>query len=421
MTRQHALHILFAGASWFCAGGLFAPSTVAAPGDVHPTEAARQVAARIRREKTAMTRPLLTLCGLLCHLLIRLSSAWSDEPAETMISQRQASSARDPWETVVFKDYQESSGAGKQHTGLNVHAGSAWKCVMTLDERRQLIAGDTNALRAAIGRGADLRIYSEFIHNEHIDPKSTSAEPIQESMDMRCTYLIDQRWVAGVLTLRQPVELPLGFGPRPSLSLFLYNENGEQAIARPFLDGPPKIGPHGPSPVSAHADMPKYHEFDSWDAGTNAPSSNFAYDFGVLKYFVRDDWIEVLAHDAAGKVQRGSMADLIAAFRRGAEFKVGMTGLCEDLSKSSGRASPHEVFIQCGSVYLYTQQPLFIAATHPVVRVAPAIPLRYASETWDYSWLVVRTDGRAAVLRYDPYTLTPARVERKLAIRWFAR
>lgn len=299
-------------------------------------------------------------------------------------------------------------------------AGSAWKCVMTLDERRNVAAGDPRELRAAIGRGADLRIYSEFRHNEHIDTKSPSNELIQESMDMRCTYLIERRWVASQLTLRQPVELPVGFGPRPSLSLFMYNENGLQAIARPMLNGPPPLGPHGPSPVSDHADMPKYHEYDSWDAQTNAPSSNFAYDFDRLKYFVRDDWTEVLAHDTEGKVQRGSMSDLMSAVRRGAEFKVGLSGLCDDLPSISP-ALPHEVFIQCGSIYLYTEQPLFIAATHPVVRVAPAIPLKYASENWDYSWLVVRTDGHAAFLSYDPYRLQPARSQRRLAIRWFAR
>jgi len=301
-----------------------------------------------------------------------------------------------------------------------LEAGSAWKCVMTLDQQRKLVAGDPRDLRAAIGRGADLRIYSEFRHNEHIDTSSSRAELIQESMDMRCTYLIDGRWVASQLTLRQPVELPVGFGPRPSLSLFMYNENGEQAIARPHLDGPPQLAPHGPAPVGDHADMPKYHEFDSWDAGTNAPSSNFAYDFDQLKYFVKDDWTEVLAHDAAGNVQRGSMADVMAAVRRGAEFKVGMTDVCADLS-TSGPAVPHEVFIQCGSIYLYTEQPLFVAATHPIVRVAPAIPLRYASENWDYSWVVVRTDGDVSLLSYDPYTLQSKRTEHKLALRWFAR
>src|SRR5438552_4031280 len=93
--------------------------------------------------------------------------------------------------------------------------GTAWRCVLLLDQQRRLVEGDPHALRSAIARGADLRIYSEFIHNEHIDPKSDWTDPIQESMDMRCTYHLDGRWVAGILTLRQPVELPVGFGPRP--------------------------------------------------------------------------------------------------------------------------------------------------------------------------------------------------------------
>lgn len=299
-------------------------------------------------------------------------------------------------------------------------AGSAWKCVLTLNEQRQQKSGDPRDLRAAIGRGADLRIYSEFRHNEHIDTKSLRNELVQESMDMRCTYLIDGRWVASQLTLRQPVELPDGFGPRPSLSLFMYNENGLQAIARPHLDGPPQHGPRGPSPVAEYPNMPKYREFDAWDADTNAPSTNFVYDFGQLKYFVRDDWTEVLSTTADGTVRSGSMTELMAAVRRGAEFKVGLSGLCDDLS-AAGTKLPHEVFIQCGSIYLYTEQPLFVVATHPVVRVAPAIPVKYATENWDYCWLVARTDGHVAILRYDPYTLLTERRTLKLAIRWFAR
>lgn len=314
----------------------------------------------------------------------------------------------------------DRQGGRHQEKPFMTIAGAAWSCVMTLDEHRRLVAGDPRDLRAAIARGADLRIYSEFRHNEHIDPQSDSAELVQESMDMRCTFLIDERWAAGVLTLRQPVALPDGFGPRPSLSLFLYNENGDQAIARPFLDGPPQLGSRCASPPADHADMPKYHEFDSFDAGTNAPSSNFAYDFELLRYFIRDDWTEVLAHDADGHALRGSIDELMAAFRRGAEFKVGLSGLCDDLGSVTPSLS-HEVFIQCGSVYLYTEQRLFIAATHPLARVAPAIPLRYASGNWDYAWLVVRTDGHAALLRYDPYTLRPKRSERQLTVRWFAR
>ncbi|MGE0605498.1 MAG: hypothetical protein AB7O62_00115 [Pirellulales bacterium] len=291
--------------------------------------------------------------------------------------------------------------------------------MLTLDEQRRAVAGDVADLRGAIGRGADLRIYSEFVHNEHIDVRSNCDEPIHESMDMRCTYAIDRRWVAGALTLRQPVELPVGFGPRPSLSLFMYNEDGQQAIARPQLDGPPATGPAGASPPSDHPGMPKYHELDRFDAQTNAPSSNFIYDFDQLRYFVREDWREVLAHDGTGQVTFGSVDALAAALDAGAEFKVGVADLCSDLH--GGTPLPHEVFIQCGSCYYYTRRKLFIAATHPLVRIGPAIPLRYRGGNWDYAWLVVRSDGHVSQLRYDPYTLRPSRHEVHLATRWFIR
>ena len=81
----------------------------------------------------------------------------------------------------------------------------------------------------------------------------------------------------------------------------------------------------------------------------------------------------------------------------------------------------HEVFIQAGPGYYYSGQKLFIAGTHPLVRVRPAIPMRYVSRGWDFGWLMPRTDGRVAMLLYDPYTLQVRRETRQLAMRWFAR
>jgi len=224
------------------------------------------------------------------------------------------------------------------HSHLAVASAPGWRLVLALDRDRRPIDGSPEELRRAIRAGADLRIYSEFYHDEHIDPGSSNHELVQESMDMRATYLIDDRWAAGVLSLRQPVQLPDGFGPRPSLSLFLYSEDGSQAIARPFLDGAPVDGPRGISPPADHAQMPRYHELDRWDDGTNAPSSNFIYDFETLRYFVRDDWREVLHHTSDGTVVSGSIDNLADAFRRGAEFKVGIRGLCADLSANPTRA-----------------------------------------------------------------------------------
>ena len=296
-----------------------------------------------------------------------------------------------------------------------------WRDTITLDASRNVVAGDVQALRQALGRGADLRIYSEFRHNEHIDTASNNNDLIQETMDMRATYLIDERWCAGVITLRQPVALPSGFGPRPSLSLFLYNEDGSQAIARPLLDGVPAAGSPGPSPPDDHSDMPKYHEQNRWDDQTNAPSSNFVYDFDKLRYFVRDDWQLALHRSSGGEVLAGSHDHLAQVFSQGVEWKISVKGLCADLAEPEKEALSHEVFIQAGSCYLYTGERLMIAASHPLPRVRPAIPLRYESGNWDYAWLVARSDGRVSRLVYNPYTLQPKESSGKYEIKWFYR
>jgi len=299
--------------------------------------------------------------------------------------------------------------------------GHVWRSVVELDSGRQLTQGEPARLRQAIAAGADLRVYSEFWHDEHIEPGSPRHELVQETMDFRATYLLDERWVAGLLTLRQPVQLPAEFGPRPSLSLFLYHEDGQQAGARSFLDGPPVVGTPGSSPPEPHREMPKYHELERFDDGTNAPSSNFVYDFERLRFFVRDDWREVLSHSAEGDVLSGSPAAVARAFAQGVEWKVGIRGLCDDLALPGAAPLNHEVFIQLGSCYFYTAEQVLIGGSHPLPRVCPAIPLRYTSRGWDYAWLLPRSDGQCAILRYDPYTLQPQRMHERFAMRWFCR
>jgi hypothetical protein len=98
-----------------------------------------------------------------------------------------------------------------------------WTSALELDTNRRVISGSSEALANAIRQGADLRIYTEFRHNEHIDVTSTNDDLIREVAEFRETLLVDDRWTAGFMTLRQPVELPDAFGARPSMSLFLYN------------------------------------------------------------------------------------------------------------------------------------------------------------------------------------------------------
>jgi hypothetical protein len=298
---------------------------------------------------------------------------------------------------------------------------SSWHCALTLDAQRNITDGGPEDLAAAVRRGADLRVQTAFRHNEHIDTDSSSAELVEEVAEFKATYLLNDRFAAGIMTNRQPVQLPDGFGPRPSMSFFLYNQDGHQAIARPFLDGRASPGEPGPAPPEDHSAMPKYHHLDGFDAGTNAPSGNFIYDFEQYRFLVRDDWTEVLSHGAEGQVVSGAVDDLAAAFVDGCDVKVAIRGLCADLDADRDPVTAHEVFVPVGYSYYYTEQKLYIGATHPTVRVKTSIPMRYESRSWDFGWLLPRTDGYCARLLNDPYSLQFHRSTARYAMRWFVR
>lgn len=295
----------------------------------------------------------------------------------------------------------------------------ALRTVLTLNSDRSIRSGSTTDLVDAIRRGADLRIGTAFRHNEHIDTTSSSNELIEEVAEFRQTLLLDDRWAAGIMTLRMPVELPEGFGPRPSMSFFLYNQDGTQAIARPYLDGQPPTGKPGSYPVEPDPTMPKYHQFDNFDVGTNGPSHNFVYDFDSFRYMVNDRWREVLAHDYEGRPKSGSIDALNDAFMRGSPVKVAIDKFCVGLVPRGETAPEHEAFIHAGSCYYYTDKKLFITGTHPAVRVKPAIPMRYSTGGWDFCWLVARTDGQVERWRCDPQTLQFDRSTHRYDMRWF--
>ena len=293
-----------------------------------------------------------------------------------------------------------------------------WNQVLELDSARQRVSGDVDLLVEAIGSGADLRIGTGFRHNEHIDTSSDRDELISEVMDFRVAYLIEDRWVAGIQNQRMPVALPDGFGPRASMSFFLYNQDGHQAIARPFLDGSRPTATPGVSTPDPWPAMPRYHELAAFDEGTNAPSSNFIYDFEYFRYFVGSGWREVFSNGSDGSVTGGSIEELAGAVGEGAEVKVAIRGLCADLEPTSGEVD-HEVFVHLGACYYYTEEQRLMAAAHPVVRTRPGTPLGYGSRCWDFGWLMPRTDGLVAGWLCDPYTLDFRRDDRRYAIRWF--
>ncbi len=303
--------------------------------------------------------------------------------------------------------------------GISPHA---WRPVVALDHERKLRKGDWAELVAAVRAGADLRMKSQFFHHEHIEPGSPNHALVEEVMDWRVTHVMENRWVSACANLRQPISLlGNGFGPDPSLSLFLYNQDGQQAVARLFLDEKVRSGSRGPAPVVPDPAMPKYHMQEVFDAGTNAPSRNFIYDFESMTWFVRADWTEVYSHAADGRARSGSRQELIRAFQNGAELKVAIEGLCDDLTPAGEVTLAHETFVHGGASYCYLEDDLLSVGSQPVVRVRPGIPTLYRSGGWDYGWLYLRTDGRVTRRLLDPYTRQFTDSVRHHALRWFVR
>ena len=297
-----------------------------------------------------------------------------------------------------------------------------WTCALELDRSRKITAGSEQALGDAIRRGADLRISLASIHNEHIDRASDNNDLIREMLGCPVTYLLDDRWSAGIMSDRVPLAPPDGFGPRMSMSFFAFNQDGRQAIARPYLDGEPVGGKPGPTPPTGDHPNPKYHQFDGWDADTNAPSHNMVYEFEYYRFYVGNHWEELLSHDASGTVTGGSLEALThAVYEDGGDVKVGLRGLCRDLADDPARAMDHEVFVDLGSCYHYTDGKQLLGPSRTVVRASPATPLSYRSQAWDFGFVMPRTDGFVACWWCDPYTLKFHRTEGQYPIRWFVR
>ncbi len=299
---------------------------------------------------------------------------------------------------------------------------SAWTPALTLSSDRSVAGGTADALAAAIGRGADLRVYTEFLFEEHIVPggdgDANHDGVVREVIDFRETILLGGTHVAGVTTLRQALFPPFGFNGDPRMSYFLYQGDGRQACANLLLgDVPSDVRPGVRGDLPTPADMPKMSPEVVYDIGTAGPSRNFVYDMEVYRYFVRDDWQELLAHDADGNVERGSIDAIEEAQVAGREIKVGIHGLAADL----GAGPDHEVFTLVGSGFFHTRMRLYDSLTHPLVRVAPAIPLEYHSNGWDVAWVFLRTDGAATLRVLNPYTRQFTDRPARFACRWFAR
>ena len=108
---------------------------------------------------------------------------------------------------------------------MSARTSETGACLLELDADRRRIAGEPAALAAAVRRGADLRVYTEFAWHEHIELGSANTELVRELSEFRVTYLLEDHWVAAIMNWRVPIT-PVSFGAEPRMSFFLYNESG---------------------------------------------------------------------------------------------------------------------------------------------------------------------------------------------------
>ncbi len=302
---------------------------------------------------------------------------------------------------------------------------SSWKCVLELSRDREIQSGSEKMLADAVGRGADLRTYTEFYFEEHVAPFQgmEAAEDekglVREVMDFRQVYLEQGQHVAGLASPRQPMNPVIGFnGTQPRLSMFVYNMTGHQSCGGLVLDDQVETMTPGCNVMEAAPDaIPKMSASECLDVGTSGGSSNFIYDMEKYRFIVRDDWTLLLSHDENGNVIEGSWEALAGAQQSGKEFKVGIRNLCGDL----GDAIDHEVFTPVGAGFNHLKRRVYEVQTFPLVRIAPCIPLKYSSRGWDMSWLMIGTNGHAFCRTLDPYTRKFRDWEQNYACRWFCR
>ncbi len=293
---------------------------------------------------------------------------------------------------------------------------STLSCVLKLDPKRNIVSGSPEALNEKVRGGADIRISTGFIHNEHIDPSSDDSQLIVETSTFAETVLIDGKWSAYFMTLRQPVGLPTGFGPSNALSLFLYNQDGQQAVGRLVMD--PTESVEASNDVTDDAPFKKTHTISAFDAGTPGYSKNFIYDFEDFRYLANDCYEEIFANDENGRCVSGSVKALEDAYGEGRAIKIAVRGISDVLWGDTGHSD--EIYIHCASSYYYTKDKLMITNSLPFISVPADIPLTYKSRSYRYCWMIARCDGRVEIRTFNPFDSEWKTTVAHLPVRWFA-
>lgn len=286
---------------------------------------------------------------------------------------------------------------------------------MTLNPKREIVQGSVEKLNGLIAAGADLKVSTGFTFNEHIDINAKDDQTVIETSTFAQTVIIDNHWSAAFMTLRQPVELPHGFGHANSLSLFLYNQNGLQAMAKLILDGQVEKALNHDTDDFGYV---KNHLISMSDQGTLGVSRNFIYDFDFMAFSLDDTYKELYANSKEGLCVGGSIDVMAEAYAKGRGIKLAVSDLSEALWGKSSHSDEH--FLPCASSYYLTREKVMITNSLPFISVPADIPLTYKTRSYKYCWLVARSDGRVEIRSYSPFENKWLTQAMRTKLRWFA-
>ena len=245
-----------------------------------------------------------------------------------------------------------------------------WTLALEQKTDRTPSQGSVSELAAAVGRGADLRLYM-------------TTDQYEETLYFQQTYAGEDGAFAGLMSHHHSYVHRGKDIEQPYISIFKYDESGTFSHVK-------------------------------WMPGDVRLDESQAYPYGIYRWFVCDRWRTVYEHDAGGNRVRGDLEELKEHVRLGHSVQAGVRqlfGLAEDTADGPAHIS-----------FVTTMQPLIrdghVQSNCDLVAIG--------APKWPCTWrdglhvAVMRpsTSGEILCFLAEPGNLPFRRVMRRRAMQW---
>ena len=160
---------------------------------------------------------------------------------------------------------------------------SDWVLALEQNSNGEITAGNLDDIAAAVGRGADLRLF-------------LIAKDYEETLYFQQTYVGPDAAFAGLMTHHHSEAHRGSLADQPYFSFFKYDTSGSFSQVK-------------------------------WMLNNATFDESQAYPYGIYRWYVCDRWRVVYEHDAAGNGEAGDLEELKELIRSGRTIKVGVRQL----------------------------------------------------------------------------------------------